>query len=126
MNQPLPDAEEVDVVELRIPRKAEWVALARLSVAAFASRVDFSFDEIEDIKLAVAEACTNAIQHAGSAYISIRLEAVDDLLRVSVSDYGELVDGIGVFLIRSLMDEVDYQPHPDGGTTLVMCKRLEK
>jgi serine/threonine-protein kinase RsbW len=126
VNQPLPNAEEIDVVELRIPRKAEWVALARLSVAAFASRVNFSLDEIEEIKLAVAEACTNAIQHAGSAFIAIRLESIDGLLRVSVSDYGEIVDGIGVFLIRSLMDEVEYQPHPDGGTILVMCKRLEK
>ena len=64
MNQPVPHADDVDVVELRVPCKAEWVALARLSVAAVASRLHFSIDEIEDIKLAVAEACTNAIQHA--------------------------------------------------------------
>lgn len=141
MNQPLPSTDEIDIVDLRIPCKAEWVALARLSVAAVASRLNFSIDEIEDIKLAVAEACTNAIQHAhGSPYIEIKCEAASGGLRLSVRDYGrgthpehirsrelndERVGGLGVFLIRSLMDEVDYDVHPDQGTLLVMVKRLE-
>lgn len=140
MNQPVPATDEVDVVDLRIPCRAEWVALARLSVAAVASRLNFSIDEIEDIKLAVAEACTNAIQHAhGSPHIEIKCEAAGGGLRLSVRDYGrgthpehirsrELNDersgGLGVFLIRSLMDEVDYDVHPDRGTLLVMVKRL--
>lgn len=141
MNQPMPASDEVvDVVDLRIPCKAEWVALARLSVAAVASRLNFSIDEIEDIKLAVAEACTNAIQHAhGSPYIEIKCEAAGGGLRLSVRDYGrgthpehirsrelndERAGGLGVFLIRSLMDEVDYDVHPERGTLLVMVKRL--
>lgn len=140
MNQPLPRADDIDVVELRVPCKAEWVALARLSVAAVASRLHFSIDEIEDIKLAVAEACTNAIQHAhGSSYIEIRCEALEEGLRINVRDYGrgtrpesirsrdledERVGGLGVFLIRSLMDDVTYDVHPEQGTQLVMTKRL--
>jgi serine/threonine-protein kinase RsbW len=139
VNQAVSTPDDTDVVDLRIPCKAEWVALARLSVAAVASRLKFSIDEIEDIKLAVAEACTNAIQHAnGSQYIEIKCEAVDGL-RISVRDYGlgtrpehirsrelddERVGGLGVFLIRSLMDDVDYVVHPDQGTLLVMVKRL--
>ncbi|MBV8637114.1 MAG: ATP-binding protein [Candidatus Eremiobacteraeota bacterium] len=140
MNQPVPRADDIDVVELRVPCKAEWVALARLSVAAVASRLHFSIDEIEDIKLAVAEACTNAIQHAhGSSYIEIRCEALSDGLRIQVRDYGrgtrpesirsreledERVGGLGVFLIRSLMDDVSYDVHPEQGTQLIMTKRL--
>ena len=140
MNQPVPRADETDVVELRVPCKAEWVALARLSVAAVASRLHFSIDEIEDIKLAVAEACTNAIQHAhGSSYIEIRCEALADGLRINVRDHGrgtrpesirsreledERVGGLGVFLIRSLMDDVSYDVHPEQGTQLIMTKRL--
>lgn len=140
MNLPLQAADEEDVVELRIPCKAEWVALARLAVAAVASRLSFSIDEIEDIKLAVAEACTNAIQHAdGSPFIDIKCEAVDGGLRISVRDHGrgthaehirsrdlddERVGGLGVFLIRSLMDDVQYDVNPDRGTLLVMVKRL--
>ncbi len=140
MNQPVVRTDDIDVVELRVPCKAEWVALARLSVAAVASRLHFSIDEIEDIKLAVAEACTNAIQHAhGSSYIEIRCEALAEGLRINVRDYGygtraetirsrdledERVGGLGVFLIRSLMDDVTYDVHPEQGTHLVMLKRL--
>ena len=140
MNQPVVRTDDIDVVELRVPCKAEWVALARLSVAAVASRLHFSIDEIEDIKLAVAEACTNAIQHAhGSSYIEIRCEALAEGLRISVRDFGygtrpetirsrdledERVGGLGVFLIRSLMDDVTYDVHPEQGTHLVMLKRL--
>lgn len=140
MNQPLANTDEEDVVELRIPCKAEWVALARLSVAAVASRLSFSIDEIEDIKLAVAEACTNAIQHAnGSAFIDIKCEGVEKGLRISVRDHGagthaeqirsrelddERLGGLGVFLIRSLMDDVQYDVHADQGTLLIMTKLL--
>jgi len=140
VNQPLPDADRFDVVELRVPCRAEWVALVRLSVAAVASRLQFSIDEIEDIKLAVAEACTNAIQHAkGSAFIDIKCEAIAGGLRINVRDHGrgtrpeqirsreldeERVGGLGVFLIRSLMDDVSYDVYPDDGTHLVMVKKL--
>jgi serine/threonine-protein kinase RsbW len=140
VNQPVPFPANVDVVEIRIPCKAEWVALARLSVAAVASRLHFSIDEIEDVKLAVAEACTNAIQHArGSAQIDIKCEASNEGLRVDVRGYGqgtrsetperheledERIGGLGVFLIRSLMDDVTYDVHPERGTHLIMLKRL--
>lgn len=141
MNEPIANVDlESDVIELRMPCKAEWVALARLSVAAVASRLRFSIDEIEDIKLAVAEACTNAIMHArGSSHIEIKCEALSDGLRISVRDYGrgtrpdairtqnieeERVGGLGVFLIRSLMDDVTYDVHPENGTRLVMRKLL--
>jgi len=140
MNQPLPDQDELDIVELRIPCKAEWVAVARLAAAAIASRMSFTIEEVEDVKLAVAEACTNVIQHAiGADHIDIRCESSPMELRVRVSDNGKgtrpekiasrplddpQIGGLGVFLIRSLMDEVDYDVHPDRGTDLVMTKRL--
>jgi serine/threonine-protein kinase RsbW len=128
------------VVELRIPSKAEWVAVARLAVAAVANRLNFSIEDIEDVKLAVAEACTNCIQHAeGSGQIQITCEAGPDGLTVRVSDFGQgarpeairsrrsdepTVGGLGVFLIRSLMDSVEYDVHPERGTNLVMTKKV--
>ena len=139
MNQPISNEDPVGLVELRIPCRAEWVALARLSSAAVASRMHFSIDEIEDVKLAVAEACTNAIQHAeGSAFMEIRCETSADGLRITVRDYGRgtvpehivprdledaRVGGLGVFLIRSLMDDVSYDVHAENGTSLTMFKR---
>ena len=129
-------------VELKIPGRAEWVAVARLAVAAVASRLHFSVDEIEDIKLAIAEACTNSIQSAGgvdAGVIEIVCDAREDELRVTVRDHSPgphlepvkasgFPDGrteeLGVFLIRALMDSVDYTTDPRRGTELVMTKRV--
>ena len=129
-------------VELRIPAKAEWVAVARLAAAAVASRMRFSIDEIDDLKLAIAEACTNCIQQSeGIGTIEIVWEASATALRVTVSGDGRgpriesvksgsgeeeaRAGGLGVFLIRSLMDEVEYGVDPNRGPRLVMAKHVQ-
>ena len=126
-------------VELTIPSKAEWVAVARLAIAAVASRLRFSVDEIDDIKLAVAEACTNCIQYGTPAdELNLTCEVFSDQLRVAVRDrgatlrlesvgdgrFGEGSDDLGVFLIRALMDSVEYRFSKRDGTELVMTKRV--
>ncbi|HVR47633.1 MAG TPA: ATP-binding protein [Candidatus Binatia bacterium] len=140
MNQPVLHAIP-ELVELRIPARPEWVALARLAAATVANRLSFSIEEIEDVKLAVAEACTAVIQHESHGeFIQLTCEALSDSLRVRVHDSGrhgvEATDarrmdfdeariaGLGVFLIRTLMDEVSYDVHPQLGTDLLMVKRL--
>jgi len=128
-------------VELKIPGRAEWVAVARLAVAAVASRLHFSVDEIEDIKLAIAEACTNSIQSLGgvdAGVIEIVCDARDEELRVTVRDRStgphpkptepatvseSRTEALGVFLIRALMDTVDYTTDSHG-TELTMTKRV--
>ena len=132
-------------VRLEIPSRAEWVAVARLAVAAVASRQPFSVEEIEDIKLAIAESCTNAIQHGSpEGTITIECEARGDELEVIVRDSGRgprlesvPVEGerigdagrteeLGVFLIRALMDTVEYTSDVREGTQLVMTKRVSE
>jgi serine/threonine-protein kinase RsbW len=136
------EQSSTDLVELRIPSRAEWVALARLAVAAVANRLRFSIEDIEDIKLAVAEACTAVIQHERHGeYIDLTCETSSNGLRVRVRDAGRQslpqengrtmdldearIAGLGVFLIRTLMDEVAYDVDPETGTDLVMVKRLQ-
>jgi serine/threonine-protein kinase RsbW len=128
-------------VRLEIPAVAEWVAVARLAVAAVASRQRFSVDDIEDIKLAVAEACTNAIQHGTpDGSIAIVCEVTDDSIVLTVRDRGQgpplgaveeerigeggRTEELGVFLIRALMDSVEYTSDVRDGTQLVMTKRV--
>ena len=129
-----------ELVELRVPSRPEWVALARLAAATVANRLRFPIEEIEDVKLAVAEACTAVIQHEGHGeFIDLTCEALSDLLRIRVRDSGRhgvarvqapnmnfdeaRIAGLGVFLIRTLMDEVSYDVSPQG-TDLLMVKRL--
>jgi serine/threonine-protein kinase RsbW len=128
-------------VRLEIPARAEWVAVARLAVAAVASRQRFSVDDIEDIKLAVAESCTNAIQHGyEDGKIEIVCEVIVDGIVVTVRDRGQgpllgaveeerigeggRTEELGVFLIRALMDTVEYTSDVRDGTQLVMTKRV--
>lgn len=53
-----------DHLEMQIPAQSEWVRVVRLATAGVASRIGFSYEEIEDIKLAITEACNNAILHS--------------------------------------------------------------
>ena len=140
-------------LEMRIPARAEWVRVVRLATAGAASRVGFSYDEVEDIKLAVAEACNNAIIHSTTAItpgartplVTVSWQVLPDGVRISVADEGRLdppglvrrstpkVDensdelpesGMGLLLIESLMDEVEHESGPDLDTTIHMTKYL--
>jgi serine/threonine-protein kinase RsbW len=131
----------LELVELRIPARPEWVALARLAAATVANRIHFSLEDIEDVKIAVAEACAAVIQHdAHGEFIDLTCEALDDALRVRVRDSGRhgipaaggvvnfeeaRTAGLGIFVIRSLMDEVTYDVDARSGTDLTMVKRLQ-
>jgi serine/threonine-protein kinase RsbW len=137
-----------EVIELEIPARAEFVALARLVVAALAASDSTLPDErIDDLKLAVSEACTNAIEAhdaAGSAErVLVRCQAGTDSLEVFIEDQGhgfdpaELPDhppvtdpdrlkferGLGIPLIRALVDEVDFSPTAQG-TSVRLVMRL--
>lgn len=143
-------SDSTGVIKLEIPASSEWVRVARLTVAAVASRMQFGFDDIEDIKLAVAEAINNSIQHSPrrqdaleEPLVTIEIQVVPDGLKISVSDEGQVTEslpvhdsaprrgddnlpesGLGLLLIRSLMDEVSHVSGPDSNTTLSMFKQL--
>jgi len=127
------------VVELTIPGKPEYVGVARLAILGVASRMRFSYDEVEDIRLAVGEACTTAIERSGSAQITaqeVRIRCLIDPTRLvvevsdgapvpaspeasSANDSGLDERGLGGVLIRILMDDVQTADEPDTGRRLV-------
>jgi serine/threonine-protein kinase RsbW len=135
-------------IELTIPDDARWLTVVRLTISGVASRLGASYDEVDDIKVAVSEACTNAIDHAypgqerGGGTITVRCHATEGGLRVEVADGGcgfdpanvQVVDetapekrgGLGLFLIRKLMDEVEVSSCPGGGTRVTMAKRFAR
>ena len=108
----------------------------------------FSEDRVQDLKTAVAEACINAIEHGNlfneSIIVGITMTTDNSSLTVSVSDEGsgpgeipipdldqkmagkDHTRGWGMFLINNLMDEVQFQPDPEGNNTIRMVIRLEK
>ena len=56
----------MDYIEMKIPAKPDYLSVIRLTLSGIASRMGYTFEVIEDLKIAVSEACTNAIQHAYS------------------------------------------------------------
>src|SRR5471030_2451389 len=88
-------AEGSEVIELQIAARAENVALARLTLTGVAAAAGAPPDVVADLKLAVSEACTNAVQHAygGSSgdpdgQVILRFVVADRELLVEVEDDG--------------------------------------
>lgn len=129
-------------IDLRIPSLPEFVAVARLTVAAIASRMDFPYDAVDDIKVAVGEACTNAIEHAApedrqQETIELNCFVHPDALVIEVKDQGQgfvpepntepdplSEGGLGLILIQALMDEMQVESLPGRGTMVRMKKCL--
>ncbi|MEN6357526.1 MAG: ATP-binding protein [Armatimonadota bacterium] len=135
----MPNDECPACVELRIPCKPEYVGVARLAILGVASRMKFSYDEVEDVRLAVGEACTTSVEWAErnsklDSSIILRSEIAPDKLTVDIFDEaGVRSDGeasgsvdqepenLGALLITLLVDEVNVEPN-NNGTRVRMVK----
>ena len=74
----------VDVVTLAIPARTEYLILARLALAGIAREVEIDQATLADLKLAVTEACGNAVQHAqpGDGGGDLRFMVSDDAIEI--------------------------------------------
>lgn len=135
-------------VTLRVPALAEYVDLVRLTLYGVASKLGFLYEEIEDMKVAVSEACNNAVLHAydSGGMMEIRFRIAEDALSIVVKDEGKSFDptaqsgtseslhgktideieagGLGLYLMQALMDEVEVLG--GAGTEVVLTKRLAR
>ncbi len=132
------------ILSLEIPPRAEFVAVARLVVATAAkSRRALADERVADLTLALSEACTNAIEAYGAKEeadrVRVRVDEDDERFVVTVEDRGPGFDlmevpihpavtdpnrlnferGLGIPIIRNLVDEVTFTSG-DGGTTVRM------
>jgi serine/threonine-protein kinase RsbW len=119
-------------VRLTLPARPENVAVVRHVLGAFAAALQLPDDVIEDMRLAVTEACTNVVRHAyadgepGPVEILIRPEG--DTLMVMVSDRGRGLGstpdssgpGLGLPLISALSHSFEIEQVPDDGSRLRM------
>lgn len=131
--------------ELEMPAKPAYVGLARLLAGSIARRMRFTEENIDDLKLAISEMCTNAIVHTGNGdgekpAIIVRYLAGDDFLTVEVKDEGPGFDpsrvidreredllskGFGIPLIKSLVDVFECDSQPQSGTVVSITKFLK-
>ena len=124
-------SQETDV-KLTLPARAENVAVIRHVLGAFAESLRLPDALVEDLRLAVTEACTNVVRHAyepdAPGPVEVTLCPDDDAVSVVVADHGRGIGtssdtsgpGLGLPLIAAIADEVDLQPQPGGGSRVAM------
>ncbi|TDF95511.1 anti-sigma B factor RsbW [Paenibacillus piri] len=137
-------------VSMTLPAEAEFIDVVRLTLYGICTKAGFTYEEIEDMKVAVAEACNNVVVHAyepgSSGTMEVRFEMIEHGLRITVKDQGHSfnfpekamaaqslhdksleeaqIGGLGIYLMQALMDEVEV--NSEGGTEVVLTKRLSK
>ncbi|HKO97047.1 MAG TPA: ATP-binding protein [Pyrinomonadaceae bacterium] len=141
----LPSVSARDEIELVLPMGSDYELLAANTVEQIARRINFRPEAINQIKTAIVEACINASEHSLSpdrkiyqrffvendklvitissrGVVPLNLDApATDLDQADVADVGEQRRGWGLKLIRTLMDEVEFE-RVDEGTRLRMSK----
>jgi anti-sigma regulatory factor (Ser/Thr protein kinase) len=124
---------------VRLPTDAQSVPLVRGLLRQALEYLDVVEDGVEEIVLALTEACANVVQHAGEHEEYEVDVAIDDLVcRISVLDFGEGFDpavaqeevrsavtgGRGLILMRALVDRLDFVQDDDGRYRVTLEKRL--
>ena len=132
------------VVHLRFPAKPDYLLLARLTLSGIARELPLGDEVLADLKLALTEACGNVVRHAyidGDGDVSVRFSIDDTQILMTVQDNGDgirapdaigetpverpLEGGMGMSIIRAIVDELAVEPGDGGrGTTVRMVKYL--
>ena len=135
-------------MKLEFLSKSVNEAFARISVAAFASQLDPTIEEIADIKTAVSEAVTNAIIHAYAdteGIIKIKATIFEDEIQIEVIDSGAGIEnieeakeplfttksnlersGMGFTIMENFMDKLKVESIVGLGTKITMTKQIKK
>lgn len=130
-------------LKLQFPSVPGNVALARVCVASFASQLDFTLTEVEEIKVAVSEAVSNCVVHAypgGRGPVRVKATIEDGELDVEIEDEGKGIEdvslamqpsfstdpermGLGFVFMQSFMDHIEVVSEIGRGTKVRMRKR---
>ncbi|OBZ16249.1 anti-sigma B factor RsbW [Bacillus sp. FJAT-27264] len=142
-------SDDVQRVVLQLPASAEYVDIVRLNLYGIASKMGFTYEDIEDMKVAVSEACNNSVLYAygqDDGLVDVIFEVGPDALSIIVKDEGESFDGVdsvaerttlhdkelsdvqvgglGFYLMQALMDDVSVVSEAGRGTVVTLTKRL--
>ena len=134
-------------MKLEFLSKSSNESFARITVAAFASQLDPSLEEIADIKTAVSEAVTNCIIHGyeeKDGIIKIECKLFANSIEIEISDNGKGIEdiekarqalytskselersGMGFTIMESFMDEVKVESVLGVGTKVTMKKMIK-
>ncbi len=135
-------------MKLEFISKGSNEAFARITVAAFASQLDPTIEELADIKTAVSEAVTNCIIHAyenRQGIIKINAKLIDNQIVIEISDNGKGIEnvdiakeplyttkpnlersGMGFTIMESFMDSMKVESILGLGTKVTLVKTIKR
>jgi serine/threonine-protein kinase RsbW len=136
-------------IEVNMPNKPGYERIAMECSASFARIIGFVQERIEDLKTAVSEACLNAIEHGNKgrpgARVIVTMSFDDDTLSISVKDEGVGVSelpkapnieerienlepprGLGIYLIKQLVDHVEFNQMTQDGHVVRMAIKMTR
>ena len=135
-------------MKLEFTSKSSNEAFARITVAAFASQLDPTIEELADIKTAVSEAVTNCIIHGYEntiGIVKVECKLKDNWIEIQISDSGKGIEdielakkplyttkanlersGMGFTIMESFMDELNIESVLNLGTKITMKKTIKK
>jgi serine/threonine-protein kinase RsbW len=138
--------QNIKTVVVQTPGDIGYLHRIREFIAGMASEAGIDPHEIDNIELAVDEACTNVIEHGYASddpkkELTVRLEIDSSKLVLTVIDHAEPFNmlmyeprdvnqlknegrdgGLGIRLIKHIMDDIDYKSSPEGQNELIMTK----
>ena len=140
---------KIQKYNLKIPSITENLQMIREFVLKIAAKTGFNEETQEQIALAVDEACTNVIKHAhhhdARRLMDIQIQTDINKMKIIITDKGRGFDitklkdpdvekyikesrhgGLGIYLIKTLMDEVDYEFKPGVKNQVQLTKYLQK
>jgi len=125
------DSETADVVELEVPACAAYIAVVRTAAAGLAARVDLTLDRIEDLRIAVDEACALLVagtDHGAATTTTLRCVFVLEEPSLTVEVSGPRTDlpdrsAFAWSVLSALVDSVESGEHDDGRTWLRLVVR---
>jgi serine/threonine-protein kinase RsbW len=118
-----------DVVTIKLPATGAYLSVLRTATAGLAARLDFTLDEIEDLRIAVDEACAMLLSQAvPGADIDCQFELDADVMRVAVSVLTQdgrepSRDTFAWTVLSALAGEVDASADVDNRVMISLQKR---
>lgn len=122
-----------DHIVLSVPSRAEYARTVRMTAAALVSRLDMTYEDVDDVRIAAEEAFVYAVDHApDDAVISIEFFVADDSIEVKVAlcqevrvtdEEAERRAAYATFILQSVCDHYELSSD-DQGPYLRLVKRI--
>lgn len=135
-------------IKIEAQADIENLAPIRLCLSTFFSNMKIHIDELVDIKTAISEAVSNALDHAyenEDGKVEVTGEIIDNIVKITVKDFGNGIEdislamtpayttkaeeehaGMGFTIMESFMDEVIVDSKVDEGTTVVLTRKIRE